>query len=151
MKCPNCRTKVPKNYMYCPKCGLSVKAARASEQRRKNVILMGVLALNISACFLIFRCISLRKPASKPNVTAEISSQAETTAAPAAETTAPPETEAETEPATETEPENDNLCPLDGTDHGTTFMGKIIKFFHSILWWMFRIVGLNVNIRLTWA
>ena len=101
MKCPNCRTKVPKNYMYCPKCGLSVKAARASEQRRKNVILMGVLALNISACFLIFRCISLRKPASKPNVTAEISSQAETTAAPAAETTAPPETEAETEPATE--------------------------------------------------
>ena len=95
MKCPNCRTKVPKNYMYCPKCGLSVKAARASEQRRKNVILMGVLALNISACFLIFRCISLRKPASKPNVTAEISSQAETTAAPAAETTAPPETEAE--------------------------------------------------------
>ena len=86
--------------MYCPKCGLSVKAARASEQRRKNVILMGVLALNISACFLIFRCISLRKPASQPN-TAAISSQAETTAESAAETTAPPQTEAATEPATE--------------------------------------------------
>ena len=55
------------------------------------------------------------------------------------------------EPATETEPENDNLCPLDGTDHGTTFMGKIIKFFHSILWSLFRLVGLDLNIRITWA
>ena len=55
------------------------------------------------------------------------------------------------EPATETEPENDNLCPLDGTDHGTSFMGKIIKFFHSILWSLFRLVGLDLNIRITWA
>ena len=83
----------------------------------------------------------------------EIPAEPATPDEPATKTEPATETEPATpdEPATETEPDNGNLCPLDGTDHGTTFMGKIIKFFHSILWSLFRLIGLDVHIRLSWA
>ena len=60
-------------------------------------------------------------------------------------------TEISDEPATETEPADDNICPLDGTDHGTSFMGKIIKFTHSILWGIFKLLGLNLYIHMSWV
>ena len=32
-------------------------------------------------------------------------------------------------------------CPLDGEDHGTTFFGRLTRFFHAILYFINRLFG----------
>lgn len=39
----------------------------------------------------------------------------------------------------ETSPEPEDLCPLDGKDHGDNFFGKIVRFLHNII---FRVISL---------
>ena len=93
MRCPNCKNKVPKQYMNCPRCGLSVKAARASGRRNAAltaICLTGVIAIGGG---MIARSILRNSAQTEPDtqVVAEASSAAETTAA---VTDAPPETTA---------------------------------------------------------
>lgn len=93
MKCPNCRATVPKQYKYCPRCGLSVKTARESG-KNANIILTAMICIAlIGGGIIAFR--ALNKPVKQPAVPPV----AEATAAPATEA---PETEA---PETTTVPE----------------------------------------------
>jgi glutamine phosphoribosylpyrophosphate amidotransferase len=46
-----------------------------------------------------------------------------------------------TEPSEPTEPSGDNLCKWDNVDHGTSFGGRLIKFFHSILYFFAHLFG----------
>ncbi len=38
----------------------------------------------------------------------------------------------------------ENICKLDGEYHGDTFLGKVITFFHNLIWTAFRFIGLDV-------
>lgn len=65
-----------------------------------------------------------------------------------------PSTEPETEPTTqqpdapaiepepEPEPETD-LCPWDQVDHGASFFGKLIRFFHNIFYFFAHLFGIR--------
>ena len=49
-----------------------------------------------------------------------------------------------TEPVGPTAPDTqagDNLCKWDNTDHGTSFFGRLIRFFHSILYFFAHLFG----------
>lgn len=104
MKCPNCRAKVPKEYQYCPRCGLSVKTARESG-KNANIILTAMICFAlIGGGYVALR--ELKKPvkhtAEKP--VAE-STAPPVTKAPEPETTAPESTAAaETTTAAKTTP-----------------------------------------------
>ena len=37
--------------------------------------------------------------------------------------------------------DGENLCKYCGEDHGTSFWGKIVKFFHSILYFFAHLFG----------
>ena len=39
--------------------------------------------------------------------------------------------------------QNDNVCKWDNVDHGTSFWGRIVKFFHSILWFFAHLFRLR--------
>ena len=114
MKCPNCRAKVPKQYLYCPQCGLSVKTARASG-KNANLILTGMICIAlIGGGLAAYRALNKHAPLPEdsPSATAEVPV---TEAAPKAETTAPettavpettvPETTAEAEKKTTAAPQ----------------------------------------------
>ncbi len=51
-----------------------------------------------------------------------------------------PRTGTET-PTVPDESSNDNICKWDNVDHGTSFLGKIIKLFHSILYLITHLFG----------
>ena len=51
-----------------------------------------------------------------------------------------PRTGTET-PTIPDESSNDNICKWDNVDHGTSFLGKIIKLFHSILYLITHLFG----------
>ena len=38
----------------------------------------------------------------------------------------------------------ENICKLDGEYHGDTFLGKVITFFHNLIWTAFSFIGLDV-------
>ena len=46
-----------------------------------------------------------------------------------------------TNPADPTEPTGNNICKWDNVDHGTSFWGRIVKFFHSILYFFAHLFG----------
>ena len=47
-----------------------------------------------------------------------------------------------TDPTTEPDtPSGDNVCKWDNVDHGTSFLGKLTKFFHSILYFFAHLFG----------
>ena len=46
-----------------------------------------------------------------------------------------------TNPADPTEPTGDNICKWDNVDHGTSFWGRIVRFFHSILYFFAHLFG----------
>ena len=48
-----------------------------------------------------------------------------------------------TEPSEPDTPSGDNLCPWDGVDHGSSFWGRIVRFFHSILYFFAHLFGLR--------
>ena len=55
-----------------------------------------------------------------------------------------------TDPANPTEPTDpdspsggSHTCPWDGVDHGTSFWGRIVRFFHAILYFFARLFGLR--------
>ncbi len=48
-----------------------------------------------------------------------------------------------TEPSEPDTPSGDNLCPWDSVDHGTSFWGRIVRFFHSILYFFAHLFGLR--------
>ena len=52
--------------------------------------------------------------------------------------TDPTEPENPTDPDT---PSGSNLCKWDNVDHGTSFWGRIVKFFHSILYFFAHLFG----------
>ena len=37
-----------------------------------------------------------------------------------------------------------NICKLDGEYHGDTFFGKLITFFHNLIWTAFSFIGLDI-------
>ena len=41
------------------------------------------------------------------------------------------------------DPSGDNICPWDGVDHGSSFWGRIVRFFHSILYFFAHLFGLR--------
>lgn len=92
MKCPNCRNKVPKQYMYCPRCGLSVKAARASGRRNAALSAIGLIGVIAIGGGIIARGVLQNSARTEPDTQAVAEhSAAETTAA---QTEAVPETTA---------------------------------------------------------
>ncbi|MBQ6067549.1 MAG: hypothetical protein IJK89_12110 [Clostridia bacterium] len=38
-------------------------------------------------------------------------------------------------------PSDENLCPWDDVDHGASFRGRLIRFFHTILYFFARLFG----------
>ena len=52
------------------------------------------------------------------------------------------------EPDEPDEPENEDLCPLDEKDHGTSFWGKLIRFIHTVIYKLFKLFGVNLFIRI---
>jgi len=46
-----------------------------------------------------------------------------------------------TEPSDPGTPSGDNICKWDNVDHGTSFWGRIVKFFHSILYFFAHLFG----------
>lgn len=46
-----------------------------------------------------------------------------------------------TNPADPTEPTGNNICKWDNVDHGTFFRGRLVKFFHSILYFFAHLFG----------
>ena len=42
------------------------------------------------------------------------------------------------------EPAPENICKLDGEYHGDTFFGKLITFFHNLIWTAFSFIGLDI-------
>ena len=46
-----------------------------------------------------------------------------------------------TEPENPNEPANDNICKWDNVDHGTSIWGKIVKFFHTVLYFFAHLFG----------
>lgn len=43
-----------------------------------------------------------------------------------------------TDPGT---PSGNNICKWDNVDHGTSFWGRIVRFFHSVLYFFARLFG----------
>ena len=64
----------------------------------------------------------------------ELKAQAETPTDP----TDPGNTTEPTDPDT---PSGDNVCKWDNVDHGTSFWGRLVKFFHSILYFFAHLFG----------
>ena len=54
MLCPDCKTRVPDKYTYCPNCGASVPLYRVSKRKRLMPVLGGVLTVNVVAGALVF-------------------------------------------------------------------------------------------------
>ena len=52
----------------------------------------------------------------------------------------PTQPDAPTEPDT---PAGENLCPWDQVDHGTSFCGRLVSFFHKILYFIVHLFGLK--------
>ena len=46
-----------------------------------------------------------------------------------------------TDPTDPDTPSGDNICKWDNVDHGASFRGRIIKFFHSILYFFAHLFG----------
>ena len=46
-----------------------------------------------------------------------------------------------TEPTDPGTPSGDNICKWDNVDHGTSFWGRLVKFFHSILYFFAHLFG----------
>ena len=46
-----------------------------------------------------------------------------------------------TDPADPGTPSGDNLCQWDNVDHGTSFWGRLVKFFHSVLYFFAHLFG----------
>ena len=47
-----------------------------------------------------------------------------------------------------TEKAPENLCPLDDKDHGDSFTGRLVKFFHTVIWKVLRLIGI-IRIRIS--
>ena len=69
----------------------------------------------------------------------ELKAQAETPTDPT-DPTDPGNTTEPTDPAT---PSGDNICKWDNVDHGTSFWGRLVRFFHSILYFFAHLFGRN--------
>lgn len=79
MKCPNCRAVVPKQYKFCPKCGLSVKAARQSGRYRFNLFVICLLGVILISGGVIARTLlKNHNPKPKSFFTAESSAPSQT-------------------------------------------------------------------------
>ncbi|MBR5427506.1 MAG: InlB B-repeat-containing protein [Clostridia bacterium] len=46
-----------------------------------------------------------------------------------------------TEPTNPDDPSGDNICKWDNVDHGTSFWGRLVKFFHSVLYFFAHLFG----------
>ena len=90
MKCPNCKNKVPNQYMYCPKCGLSVKAARASGRRNAALSAIAVVGIIAIGGGIIARGVLQNSAQTEPDT--QVVAEASKTETTAAVTEAPAET-----------------------------------------------------------
>ena len=68
---------------------------------------------------------------------AELKAQAETPTDP----TDPTQPENPTDPTDPDTPSGSNKCPWDNVDHGTSFWGRIVRFFHNILYFFAHLFG----------
>ena len=59
----------------------------------------------------------------------------------AGEPDTPDEPTQPTDPADPDTPSGDNICQWDNVDHGTSFWGRIVKFFHSVLYFFAHLFG----------
>ena len=57
--------------------------------------------------------------------------------------TTPPVSVPGTATGTPDEPQSGNLCPWDETDHGASFGGRLLRFFHSILYFFAHLFGVK--------
>ena len=46
-----------------------------------------------------------------------------------------------TDPTDPDHPSGNNICKWDNVDHGTSFWGRLVKFFHSILYFFAHLFG----------
>ena len=70
---------------------------------------------------------------------AELKAQAETPTDP----TDPTDPAGPTDPTDPDTPSGDHTCPWDGVDHGTSFRGRIVRFFHAILYFFAHLFSLR--------
>ncbi|MBR3419446.1 MAG: zinc-ribbon domain-containing protein [Oscillospiraceae bacterium] len=126
MLCPDCRTKVPEKYTYCPKCGASLTLYRMDRHSVKRIVpaVCSVLAVGGLSTVAVISGIRTRNAipqtaAEKPVAEAAVP---EESAAPAAE----PETASAPEPAVSFGAE-DSLPQFDGAVHvdNIASLGKI--------------------------
>ena len=68
---------------------------------------------------------------------AELKAQAETPTDP----TDPTQPENPTDPTDPDTPSGSNKCPWDNVDHGASFWGRIVRFFHNILYFFAHLFG----------
>ena len=73
---------------------------------------------------------------------AELKAQAETPTDPT-DPTDPTQPENPTEPTEPDEPSGSNNCPWDDVDHGTSFWGRVVRFFHTILYFFAHLFGVR--------
>ena len=41
-----------------------------------------------------------------------------------------------------------DICPLDNEYHGDNFWGRLVKFFHTVIWKAFNLVGINIYLKI---
>ena len=41
-----------------------------------------------------------------------------------------------------------DICPLDNEYHGDNFRGRLVKFFHTVIWKAFNLLGINIYIKI---
>ena len=41
-----------------------------------------------------------------------------------------------------------DICPLDNEYHGTSFWGRLVKFFHTVIWKAFNLLGMNIYLKI---
>ncbi|MBP0967780.1 MAG: hypothetical protein J5722_09105, partial [Oscillospiraceae bacterium] len=99
MLCPDCKTKVPRKYTYCPKCGASIPLYRMDRYSVKRVVpaVCGVLAVGGLSAVAVMSGIRTRNAVPQTTAAAE---------KPAAEAAAPEESAAQIDtPKAEAAPE----------------------------------------------
>lgn len=98
MNCPQCHTKVPDAFSFCPQCGTNVRISRSEGKAldKVNLVLIGLLVVNVVISVFVIGGI-IQKKRTEPETSA-VEMLPEETTAPSEETAA--ETQAATKKIT---------------------------------------------------
>ena len=117
MLCPDCKTKVPEKYTYCPKCGASMKLYRMDRHSVKRIVPAVCSALAVCGLSAVAVISGIRTRNAIPQTTAAAEK-------PVAEAAAPEESAAPIE-APEAAPEAAPAVSFDAADSMPAFDGAV--------------------------